>query len=151
MLSPPLLRPIAWSSPSFLRAGAVLVGSHDRAVDHRVLVVGIVAQLREHARPDAAHSPTAEAGMCRLPWAETFRQVAPRDTGAIAEQHRLDEPPIVLRRDPDMTFATWQQMLDPLPLVVAQSIASHLSASLWPTRYESRTIVLGNPLIGDRP
>jgi hypothetical protein len=37
MLNPPLLRPIAWSSPSFFeRAGGVLVCAHDGVVDHGV-------------------------------------------------------------------------------------------------------------------
>ncbi len=38
VLNPPLLRPIAWSSPSFLRAGAVLMRAHDGCVDHGVFI-----------------------------------------------------------------------------------------------------------------
>jgi len=52
VLNPPLLRPIAWSSPSFfLSAGAVLMCAHDGAVDHRVFVVCIGRQHFEDLLP----------------------------------------------------------------------------------------------------
>ena len=44
VLSPPRERPIAWSSPAFLGDGAMLVGAHNGAVDHRVFVVGVCAR-----------------------------------------------------------------------------------------------------------
>ena len=100
----------------------MLMGPHDGAIDHRVFVVGVRAQAR--ARTDAALGPLTEPGMHRLPRAEPLRQVAPRDAGAVAEQHCLDEQPIVLRRHTDVALTAGQKILDPIPLVVAQAIAS---------------------------
>ena len=60
VLSPPRLRPIAWSSSFFGRAGAVLVGAHDGAVDHRVFVVGARGEMLKHPLPHPAFGPTAE-------------------------------------------------------------------------------------------
>jgi len=60
-----------------------------------------------------------------LPVAEALRQVAPREAGAVAEEHRLDEQPVVLGRDPDMAISAGQQVLDPLPLIIAQGMAAH--------------------------
>jgi hypothetical protein len=53
VLKPPRDRPIAWSSPTFLGAGAVLMGAHNGAVDHGVLVVGIAREVREDTLPNA--------------------------------------------------------------------------------------------------
>jgi hypothetical protein len=37
-----------------------------------------------------------------------------------------------------MPHASRQKILDPLPLIVSQTIATHLSAPQLPTSYESR-------------
>ena len=50
VLSPPRLRPMACVSSFFGRAGAVLMGPHDGAVDYRVFVVGIGGQMLKHPR-----------------------------------------------------------------------------------------------------
>src|SRR5882672_475207 len=103
------------------------MGTHDGAVDHCVFVVGIRAQLLEQLGPDAALGPVTEPGMHCLPRTKPLRQVAPGDAGAVAEQHRLDKQPIILRRHPDVALAAGQKILDSIPLVVAQAIASHPS------------------------
>ena len=71
--------------------------------------------------------------MNRLPIAEALRQVAPWDARAIAVNHGIDEPPIVLGGHPDMTRTSRQEILDPIPLVVAKSVTAHLSAPWQPT------------------
>jgi hypothetical protein len=129
----------------------MLMGPHDGAIDYRVFVVGVRAQALEQPGPDAALGPLTEPGMHRLPRAEPLRQVAPRDAGAVAEQHCLDEQPIVLHRHTDVALTAGQKILDPIPLVVAQAIASHPSVPRLPTRYESRSFTFGNPLIEDKP
>src|SRR4029077_8437307 len=48
--------------------------------------------------------------------------------GAVAIQHRLDEQAVVRRGHADMSLPPRQQVLDPVPLVVAQCIAAHRSA-----------------------
>jgi hypothetical protein len=71
VLSPPRERPIVWSSPAFFGgARAMLVGAHDRAVDHRVFVVGV----------RGVFGPTAGAGgsLCRRRTAPAHHAVASR-------------------------------------------------------------------------
>jgi hypothetical protein len=91
VLNPPRERPIAWSSPTFLGAGAVLMSAHDGAVDHRVFVVGIRGQVAEKPFPNARLGPSAEASVHVLPIPEALRQVTPRNAGTIAVEYRLDE------------------------------------------------------------
>ena len=133
MLSPPRERPIAWSSPAFFGACAVLMGPHDGAVDHGVFVVRVGCQKFEHRAPHAALGPSAKARVNRLPIAEALRQVAPWNAGAIAVDHGVDKQPIVLGGHPDMTVTSGQKILDPIPLVVAKRVTAHLSAPRQPT------------------
>jgi hypothetical protein len=103
----------------------VLARTDDRAVDHRVLVVGRISQMLEDPGPDPALAPAAEAAVDLVPVAEALRQIPPRDASTIAVEDGLDEPPMILRGDADMALAAGQQVLDPLPWVIAQSIAAH--------------------------
>src|SRR5206468_9340961 len=81
----------------------------------------------------------AEAGVDLLPGPEPLRQVAPGDARPVAVQHRLHEQAVVLRRDPDVSQAPGQEILDPLPLVIAERVAAHRSSFLagQPTRNRS--------------
>src|SRR5580693_528605 len=130
VLNPPLLRPIASSSPAFFGSGAVLMSTHDGRIDHRVFVVGVLGQILEDPLPDAGLGPAGKARMNRLPVSEALRQVPPRHAGPISVQNRLNKQTIVRRRDAHMPQATRQQILDPVPLVVVQSISPHRSALL---------------------
>ena len=107
----------------------MLMGAHDGAVDHRVFVVGIGRELLEDALPDAGFGPAGEAPVHVVPVAEPLGQVAPRDAGTVAIQHRFDEQAVVRRGHADMALAARQQLLNPLPLVVAECVAAHRSAS----------------------
>src|SRR5207248_605932 len=130
-LSSPGMSQSLWSGGSsrlFLGAGAVLMSAHDGAVDDRVFVVGIGREMLEDALPDSGFGPAAKAPMHVLPVAEAFRQVAPGNAGAVAIQNRLDEQAVVRRGHADMALPSRQQLLDPLPLVIAQSVAAHRSA-----------------------
>jgi hypothetical protein len=69
--------------------------------------------------------------------AVTLRQVTPRDARAIPIDHRIDEQAVVGSRTADMALPARQEVLDPLPLIIAQSIAVHVPTSLWPTPQES--------------
>jgi hypothetical protein len=55
-----------------------------------------------------------------LPIAKLFRQIAPRNSGAAAVEHRFDASAIVVGGDADMTGFARQKVLDSLPLVVAK-------------------------------
>ena len=81
-------------------AGTVLMSAHDGTVDHRIFIVSISREMQEDLLPDTGFGPSAEALMHVLPITEALRQIAPWDAGAIAIEHRLDEPPVVCCRPP---------------------------------------------------
>jgi len=62
--------------------------------------------------------------------AVTLRQVTPGDARAIPIDHRIDEQTVVGSRAADMALPAGQEILDPLPLIIAQSIAVHVPAPL---------------------
>lgn len=68
--------------------------------------------------------------------AEAVRQVAPGNGRAIAEDDGINEQAIGRGRHNDMAFAAGQEIFDPSPLIVAQGMAMHSSASELPTTRE---------------
>src|ERR1700739_1074351 len=95
------------------------MGANDGAVDHRVFVVGGGGKMLEDLLPHTAVGPATEPPMSILPIAEPVWQIAPRDAGTVAIEHRFDESTIVLGGHADLADPPWQQVLDPLPLVVS--------------------------------
>src|ERR1700675_4664842 len=89
-----------------------------------------LARYFEDPLPHAGLGPAGKARMNRLPVSEAIRQVPPRHAGPISVQNRLNEQTIVRRGHPHMPQATRQQILDPVPFVVVQSISPHRSALL---------------------
>jgi hypothetical protein len=75
----------------------------------------------------------------RLPVTVSLRQVAPRDARAITIDHGIDEQTVVGCSAADMSLPTGKEIFDLVSLVVAQSIAMHVSASPQPTPHESET------------
>src|SRR5215472_3564685 len=128
VLRPPRLRPSAWSSAFFESAGAVLMRPHDGAVDHRVFVIAIGCQVRKDALPYPRFGPPAEPPVGILPFAQALRQIAPWDSRTVPVQHCLDKATIVTRGGTDVAQFAGKQVLNPLPLVIAKSIAGHASA-----------------------
>ena len=59
----------------------------------------------------------------------TSGQNAPRGAGVKPEENRFDEQAIVRRRTAHMAFATRQNILDPIPLVVAMHNVASISPS----------------------
>ena len=112
----------------FARARAMLMRSHDGAVDHGVFVVGILAQVFEHAQLDAALGPAAEPPVGVLPVPRAWRQITPGNAGAVAVQHRFYKASIVLSWSAYLTFALWKQLADAFSLVVAQPVSSYCLA-----------------------
>ena len=115
-------------APSFLGAGAMLVSAHDSGVNHHVLVVVVAGQKPENPLENAALGPSVEALIDDLPVAKALGQIAPRNAGAKPEENGFDEQAIVRRHAAHMAFTARQNILDPIPLVVAQCISSHRSA-----------------------
>src|SRR4029077_5486970 len=105
------------------------MSAHNGGVDHHVFVVGIARQQSENALKNPAFRPSAETLMHALPRAEARRQIAPRHTGPEAVQNRLNEQPVIRCRAANVPLPARQNVLDPIPLVVAQAKALHRSAS----------------------
>lgn len=72
----------------------MLVGSHDRRIDHRVFIVWIVRQDFEKILPNTAHRPAGETLVRVAPAAKTLRQIAPRRSHAEFPDHGIDEKTI---------------------------------------------------------
>ena len=115
----------------------MLVGPHDGAVNHRIFVVGVGGEVLEEALPHSFLGSTAEPLVGVLPIAKPLRQVAPRNSGAVAVEHRFDEAAIAVGGDADITGLAGQQVLDSLPLVIAKCISVHGSAFSKPTLHGS--------------
>src|SRR4051794_10275869 len=122
----------------FSGAGAVLMGAHDGAVDHRILGVSVPGQALKNPLPDTGFSPAAEAAMDVLAVAKALRQVAPGDAGAIAVENGIDEQAVVRGGPTNRPRPAGQQISDPLRLVVTKGISAHRSASSKLTAYESK-------------
>jgi len=95
------------------------MGAHDGAVEHRVLVVGSLGQMREDALPDAGSGPAGKAAGGIVPVAKAFWQIAPGDPGAIAVEDGVDEQAVVCGGHANAIRTARQQILDPVPLVIA--------------------------------
>jgi len=109
---------MACSDPPFQRPGAVLMCPHDRRVDHRVFIVGILGQMLEKLLPHSRLGPAAEPRMHHAKIAETFRQFASWNSGSIAIENRLNEQSIVPSWTSYRTLPSRQHTFDPLPLIV---------------------------------
>src|SRR6476646_7224255 len=88
-----------------------------------------------HRRPAVERSasklrlwPTGEARVHLLPRPKAVRKITPGKTSAITVEHRLDEQPVVARGYSDVALTSGQLVLDPVPLVVAESVSAHRSA-----------------------
>ena len=86
---------------------------------------------------NAAFAPSPKALMDGLAFAVSLRQVPPGNTRSVTIDDGIDEQPVVGRGAADVAFAARQEILDLRPLVVAQGVAVHLSASSLPTAHES--------------
>jgi hypothetical protein len=101
--------------------------SHDRAVDHGVLIIRIARQHLKQLLPHPAFGPARETRTYLDRVAKAFGQIPPRDAGPITVDHRLYKQPIVLGRYPHMPFMSGQNILDPVPLIVPKGVAANLS------------------------
>ena len=127
----------------------MLVGADDCRIEHDELVVRVSRQHLENAQKHATFAPSAVTAMRRFPRAIPFRQIAPGHASAIPIEHSIDEQAIVSSRAADMPNTTRQEILQPQPLVVAQSKALPASASRLPTTYESEKDRFENPANDD--
>jgi hypothetical protein len=106
----------------------MLMGADDRGVDHQVLSVRVAGQVIQYTIENAALAPSAEALVRAFPRTKMRRQIAPGNARPIAIENRVDEKPIVWRRAADMPLTPGKKILNPLPLIIPQSISIHRSA-----------------------
>jgi hypothetical protein len=125
---------MAWSSPSFLGAGAVLVGADTGRVDGHVFRISINSQDSENAGENAAFARGLSGNV-------TLRQITPGNPIPVAINDGIDKQAVVHRGAANMALPPWQEVLDPGPLVVAQSVALHRSDSPLPTSHETLPVV----------
>lgn len=97
----------------------MLMGTHNRAVDHRVFVIGLASPVLEYLLQDAAFSPPAPASVRILPIAKPFGQITPRHSGSIPIKHSIDKQAVIGRRAANIPFPPRQKIFDPLPLIVS--------------------------------
>jgi hypothetical protein len=97
----------------------MLMRAHDGGIDHHVLVIVIARQQLENTLENPTLRPTAKALIDDLPIAKTLGEITPGNPGSISIENRFNEQPIIRRRAPDMAFPARQNILDPIPLVIA--------------------------------
>jgi len=77
---------------------------------------------------NAALAPSAKALLRAFPGTKMHRQIVPGNARPIAIENRVDEKPIVWRRAANMPVTPGKKNLDPIPLIIPQSIPIHWSA-----------------------
>src|SRR4029078_8481464 len=77
----------------------------------------------EELTPDALARPAVEPAPEGVPLAETFGQVAPGGAGLGDPQDDVNEQAVVLGGDTRLSCPSGQQVLDALPVLVADRVA----------------------------
>lgn len=101
------------------------MGSHDRAVEHRVFVVSAGGQQGKDRDPHATFGPAAPSAVSIVPIAKTLGKVTPGDAGAVPVYHRVDKSTVIRRRYADGARPSRQFVLDQVPLVIAKLVGAH--------------------------
>ena len=106
-----------------LSARRVLMRADDRAIQEQNAKVRILQVLHDGLKY-AALAPPIEALKNGVPFAKALGQVTPRSAGLGDPHDRIDEQTIILGRRAGIAFLSWQQVLDSLPLLVRNLMAS---------------------------
>jgi hypothetical protein len=106
----------------------MLVGTDNGGIQHHVFIVAIFDQEFEDPLKNATFAPSPQASVGVFPVAEALGKILPRNPGVVAIKHGLDKAPIIGRLAADVPLTTGKKILDPLPLIVPQSITTHQSA-----------------------
>ena len=121
VVSPPQERPMACGSSIFLsRPRAVLVDTDDRAVGDELLQVHLPTKPLNNLFPNPFFRQAVKPHVHRVPLAELPGQVALGSARVLNPQHGLHKQAVVPRRHPRVTLPARKQVLDGLPLVIAQ-------------------------------
>src|SRR6202011_4386990 len=109
----------------FSRTSAMLVRADNGGIDHHVFLIVIARQQLENTLENPALGPPTEALVDDFPITEALRKITPWHARSISEQNGFHEQPVIRRSAPDMALTAGQNILDPIPLIVAQCITSH--------------------------
>ena len=102
----------------------MLVGPNNRAVDLGILVVCLGSQHFKDPLPNTTLAPAHVASMNHPKVAKAFGQIASGKAGAITIEHCLDKEAIILGSHSDGSHSAGEQMLNTLPLIITESVAS---------------------------
>jgi hypothetical protein len=100
------------------------MGPNNRAVDLGILVVCLGSQHFKDSLPDTSLAPAHVASMNHPKVAKAFGQITPGNAGAITIEHCLDKEAIILGSHSDGSHSAGEQMLNTLPLIITESVAS---------------------------
>jgi len=100
------------------------MGPDHSAVKQEPLQVGVL-QGQEHPLPDPLLRPAIEPLPDGVPVAEALGEVPPGGAGLGDPEHGVDEEPVILGRDAGVAGLSRQEILDPLPVLILDLMASH--------------------------
>ena len=109
----------------------MLAGPNNRAVDLGILVVCLGSQHLKDPLPNTTLAPAHVASMNHPKVAKAFGQIAPGNAGAITIEHCLDKEAIILGSHSDGSHSAGEQMLNTLPLIITESVASVIMGLLF--------------------
>jgi hypothetical protein len=100
------------------------MGPNNRAVDLGILIVCLGSQYLKDPLPDTPLTPAHVTSMNHPKVAKAFGQIAPGNACAITIEHCLDKEAIILGSHSDGSHSAREQVLNPLPLIITESITS---------------------------
>ena len=100
------------------------MGPNNRAVDLGILVVCLGSQHFKDPLPNTTLAPAHVASMNHPKVAKVFEQIAPGNVCAITIEHCLDKEAIILGSHSEDSDSAGEQVLNTLPLIIRESIAS---------------------------
>ena len=107
-------------APPFSRcAGGVLVCTNNGAIKVDLFEVRVLGKQLKDLVPNLLHRPSSEPLVNTVPGTEAGREIPPRSACAHKPEDAFHEQTVIHCCPPPITFLTWQQVGDSLPLVVS--------------------------------
>ena len=100
------------------------MGPHNRAVKLGILVVCLSSQYLKDPLPDTPLAPAHVKSVNHPKVAKAFGQVTLGNTDPITVEHCLDKEAIIFGSHSDCAHSAGEQVLDTLPLIITESVAS---------------------------
>ncbi|WP_175718874.1 hypothetical protein [Burkholderia anthina] len=120
---------------AFLSASRMLVLAHNGRVQQHTFDLYLIGHDVRHAFPSTLATPSEETHVHHMSSAELFRPIAPRVAGAAGSGDSFDDPTIVDRRAPWITFSCPAEQIR-FVSILHRSITFEAS---WPTRAKNKS------------